>query len=437
MENNDQVNVLSLKKTLNNQFTVGKSRLKKFVQLAGIQLFPWIRIRSLQSTIRSLKSTMRVIKNQNSVLLMKQNDYRGQIPYDEVAGLLNWPELLDEMDWQNGFSELVRLLNLSINEENKGVNRSNCWVLLATKNLNQLLEHGYNNFKRTIGHNYFNFLVQKGDPQITSAESLFSEEILEKCKHAALATLHDPEFNANEPFSYYYFIYLLWEYVKRIDKDSLLERLQEPEEGNPILVSAGEKRMSQDLANSLIEYYSISEKVNFKQVKRVLEIGGGYGRNAHVILSLNPQAKVFLVDIMPALYIAQRYLSSVFRDRKVFQAISFTNFDEVRDEIESASIVFLLPHQLSLLPDNYVDVSMNISSFGEMNLEQIKSYYEQIDRVTRQWFYTKQWNSSKNPFDNLVLNKADYPRYENWKEVYSRDCVIQTEFFETLYQVNE
>lgn len=430
MENNDQVRVLSLKKALNFQFAVGKSRLKKIVKLAGIQMFPWLTIKSLQSKIRT-------IKNQNTVLLLKQKEYTGQVPYDEIAGLLNWPELLDEMENENGFNELVRLLNLSINEEHKGINRSNCWVLLAAKNLNQLLEHGYSNFKRTIGHNYFNFLVQKGDPQIKAAESLFSEDALAKCKSVALSMPNDPAFNANEQFSYYYFIYLIWEYVKRIDKDGLLQKLEEPKEGNPILVSSDGKQMSQDLANSLIEYYSISEGVNFKKVERVLEIGGGYGRNAHVILSLNPNAKVILVDIMPALYIAQRYLSSVFRDRKVFRARGFASFEEVRDEMEAASIIFLLPHQLSLLPDNYVDVSMNISSFGEMSLEQIKAYYAQIDRVTRQWFYTKQWNSSKNPFDNLVLNKSDYPTYENWKEIYSRDCVIQREFFETLYQVNE
>ncbi|WP_170131739.1 putative sugar O-methyltransferase [Aquicella lusitana] len=357
------------------------------------------------------------------------------IPIDEIAGLLNWPEVLDDVKRMNGFNELIRLFNLYANEKNSVSKSSNCWVLLAAKNCDQLLEHGYNNFKRTIGHNYFNFLVQKGDAQIQAVESLLSEDIIESCRNTALSIPHDPTFPANEQFSYNYFVLLLWEYAKKIDTKRYLDRLEEPREGNPLLVFSNGKSMSQDLANSLIEYYSIDNAISFKNINTVLEIGSGYGRNAHVILTLNPKARVVLVDIMPALYIAQRYLSSVFHDRNIFRARNFDSYEEVRDEIERASIVFLLPHQLTLLPDKQFDLCINISSFGEMNLDQIQWYFEQINRLGS-YFYMKQWDLSKNPFDGLVLHKNDYPCLENWQEIYSRNCAVQNEFFETLYQVN-
>ena len=193
--------------------------------------------------------------------------------------------------------------------------------------------------------------------------------------------------------------------------------------------------MSQDLANSLIEYYSINKHFSFKNVRTVLEIGGGYGRNAHVILSLNPHAKIVLVDILPGLYIAQRYLSSIFKDHKIFKARDFSSYDEVKTKIEEASIVFLLPHQLSLMPNKYFDLSMNISSLAEMNVEQIEWYFTQINRLTRQCFYTKQWDVSKNPFDGLELKKSDYPYPDNWQPIYSRNCAVQKAFHETLYAV--
>ena len=217
----------------------------------------------------------------------------------------------------------------------------------------------------------------------------------------------------------------------------LADSLSEPEEGNPILVSSGGQNASQDLANSLIEYYSMSEGVSFHQIKRVLEIGGGYGRNAYVILKNNPDIQVTLVDIPPALYIAQRYLSSVFKDRRVFKMRDFSSYEEVRSELESASIVFLMPHQLSLMPQGRFDLSMNVSSFGEMGLNQIKQYFEELERITSKYFYMKQWRLSKNVFDETELCENDYPYPGSWRKLYSRPCAIQTDFFEAMYKVGK
>ncbi len=444
---NDKSQALSIKKSLLYRLpfaSYAKKILRKLINL----LLP-------RPTTKQLKLSLEAVQKENLLLseivnafistvgnntniasALLGNSESCKIAVDEIAGLLNWPEILNENKRCNGFNELIRLHNMFSSSDDNIDHSSNCWVLLAAKNCDQLLEHGYNNFKRTIGHNYFNFLVQKGDSQILAVESLFPQTVIETCRQAAHAMPHDPTFNTQEQFSYFYFIFLLWEYVKKIDRKHYLEQLEEPSEGNPLLVSLNGKNMSQDLANSLIEYYSMSEAVNFSSVKKILEIGGGYGRNAHVILSLNPKARIFLVDILPAIYIAQRYLSSIFPHRKVFKARNFSSFANIQNEIEESSIIFLLPHQLALIPDDYFDLSINISSFGEMKLEQIGWYFSQINRITRGHFYMKQWDASQNPFDDLILKKSDYPCPEQWKEIYSRQCVIQTDFFETIYQVN-
>ena len=176
--------------------------------------------------------------------------------------------------------------------------------------------------------------------------------------------------------------------------------------------------MSQDLANSIIEYYSMSEVVSFNNMHTVLEIGAGYGRNAHVTLSLNSHIKMVLVDIFPALYISQQYLSSIFKKKKIFKAQKFSSYSDIKNEIDEADIIFLLPHQLEYFPDKFFDFTLNISSFGEMSLKQIHWYFRQINRLTRHYFYTKQWNVSKNPFDGLELTKNDYPYPATWKQIY-------------------
>ncbi len=385
--------------------------------------------------ITMLEDRVKALRQANKRLLHQQSASWG-VPLDEVAGLLNWPSLLNGVEISNGFHELVKMMSLFSSQESTVNSPSSCWMLLATKNCDQLLEYGYKNFKRTIAHNYFNFLVQKGDPQITAAEALFDAETLNQCQEAARAIPYDQNFAVQDQTSYFYFQYLLLAYVNRIDQHHYLNRLEEPTEGNPLTIIADGKRVSQDLANSLIEYYAMSEVVPFKNMKTVLEIGGGYGRNAFVLASLNPNMRIVMVDILPALYIAQRYLSSIFSDRKIFRARQFTSFKDVAKEMKAADIVFLLPHQLALLPDNYIDLTINISSFGEMGLEQIKWYFKEIDRITNQYFYMKQWDVSKNPFDNLTITKSDYPSYDHWHEIYQRNCVIQNEFFETLYKVN-
>jgi hypothetical protein len=143
-----------------------------------------------------------------------------------------------------------------------------------------------------------------------------------------------------------------------------------------------------------------------------------------------------MVDIPPALYIAQRYLSTVFPERSVFRVQDFSDFSKVRKSFEEAQLVFLMPHQLPLLPANLVDLVVNISSFGEMTEKQVKDYFFHIDRVGRGFFYCKQWKKSPNPFDKLELREHDYPVKPHWRTFYHRDCAVQTEFFEALYAID-
>jgi hypothetical protein len=55
--------------------------------------------------------------------------------------------------------------------------------------------------------------------------------------------------------------------------------------------------------------------------------------------------------------------------------------------LEQSSIVFLLPHQLAKMPDRQFDLTLNISCFGEMTLEQIDYCSTEIARVKRGHFY--------------------------------------------------
>jgi putative sugar O-methyltransferase len=227
---------------------------------------------------------------------------------------------------------------------------------------------------------------------------------------------------------------LLWTYVEKNDHDRLLERVTEPLEGGPIEVIRQDRLISQDLANSLLEYEAILHPdLDRREVKTILELGPGYGRTAHVFLTLQPGCKYVLVDIPPALFIAQRYLTAVFPERKTFTFRPFETFQEIQAEFDDSQIAFLTPNQMELLPDNSIDLFVNISSLHEMRMDQIRYYFGEIDRLTKKYFYFKQWKETTIPFENETIREADYPINDSWQLVYRQQCAVQHKFFEALY----
>jgi len=149
-----------------------------------------------------------------------------------------------------------------------------------------------------------------------------------------------------------------------------------------------------------------------------------------------PKCKYIIIDIPPALYVAQHYLTSVLSDKKIFNFRCFKNFNEIEQEFHDSNMVFLLPLQAELLPKKTVNLFINISSLHEMKMDQIYAYFRLIDNLTRGLFYTKQWLISRNPVDGITITSGDYPIPENWQQLYHRKAMVQSYFFEAMYAIN-
>jgi putative sugar O-methyltransferase len=211
-----------------------------------------------------------------------------------------------------------------------------------------------------------------------------------------------------------------------------MAKLEEPSVGSPAEIYSKGRRISQDIANSVIEYHSVMDAAA-GTIDTVYELGAGYGRTAYVFLMLGRVKKYGIVDIPPALFVSETYLSQVFPERRVFPFRRFRSYSEVREEFEAAEIAFLLPTQMELIPGGSADLFMNISSFGEMTLAQIEYYIAQVKRLLRVGghLYMKEWKESVNRPDRIVVRQEDYPVAE-WEKVFWRDSPVQTRFFEAL-----
>lgn len=320
---------------------------------------------------------------------------------------------------------------------------SNHWQNLNSRHLKHLHQFGIQYFKRSINKQYFDWgvrsiLYQQLSP-ILSELSQWNIRPLMESTFIDKISQYRPfnKFESLAKFIYRIYVAFLYDYVSRIDKLRILQNVSEPSLGSPLLIRYRNKLISQDLCNSVHEFYSITEKMNIDKVNRkieVAEIGAGYARLAYVFLKTVPQVNYCVIDIPPALYIAQTYLKNIFPREKMFFFRHFTNFKQIEKEYSLARIRFLMAHQIEYLPGDSLDLIINISSFQEIRRDQIENYFKQIDRLCKGYFYFKQEKNSGTP-DAGFIRENEYPIPVKWKKIYHHTHPIQRLFFEALYDL--
>jgi putative sugar O-methyltransferase len=317
------------------------------------------------------------------------------------------------------------------------------WVRLNAVHRQQLESSGFDNFKRTVNAKYF----QWGALGIVRHQlSVVVDWLRHPDRETLRATLLRPGSSLGSrpafidgPAAWLYktFVAMYADLLRRQDPLKLMERLEEPLAGNPVAIVHRGRRVSQDLCNSVHEFYSAfgadGGRAGAGDRLEVAELGAGYGRLAFAILSAAPGVSYTIIDIPPALYISQRYLTAVFPDVPTFRYRRWTAYDDVRVEFERARLRFLLPDQAELLPPQSVDMFLNVSSLHEMSRAQVERYFALIDRLCRGRVYTKQWRRSRAGVNGVVFGEHDYPVPARWRTVFHRHHPIQSMFFDALY----
>lgn len=312
------------------------------------------------------------------------------------------------------------------------------WVDFNNLRIKELLSFGYDKFKQTVANTYCMWLEESESPESIKPikhqlnfllSNLSKKEIANAKKFAhglPVFPYRTKDFNL--------ITLLLWQYVKNQGLGEELARLEEPQEGSPPGAINFEGRLiSQDIANSLLELDTIRQHTKQNPIKTILEIGAGYGRNAYVWLCLGGVKKYVIVDIPPALYISQRYLSNQFPKKRVFRYRNFKSFDEIENEYRQADLIFLMPWQFEMLPAHCVDLIYAIDSLNEMNIDIIKHYCKIFDNLGKKYFYMKTWKVWES--ENQKINRNDYPIPAEWKCLLNRECRVQTDYFEALYKL--
>jgi putative sugar O-methyltransferase len=214
----------------------------------------------------------------------------------------------------------------------------------------------------------------------------------------------------------------------------LLDRIAEPQLGRPIVVRYGGRALTEDLCHSVEEFGSIMSSLPAgMRLSRALELGAGYGRLAYVFAMARPDIQYHVVDIPPALYVSQRYLTTVLPNVPAFTFRTFTSYADVAEQMARAKIVFLEPQQLELLPDGYADLILTVSTLHEMRTDQVSHYLTLANRLCSGAFYSKQWRRFYNHLDEVTATRETYPIPAHWTKVFDRSPIVPRSFFEALY----
>jgi len=131
----------------------------------------------------------------------------------------------------------------------------------------------------------------------------------------------------------------------------------------------------------LMRIHNFSSKVDFQRVKSVVEIGGGFGANAHLLLTMFPSIRKYLyIDLPPMLYIGTQYLRHFFREQVIDYLrtrgkthVSFADNDD-------REIIAACPWQIGSL-EIEMDLFWNSASFQEMEASTISNYLSWLSRL--------------------------------------------------------
>jgi len=172
--------------------------------------------------------------------------------------------------------------------------------------------------------------------------------------------------------------------------------------------------------NDLLKNVFSSNKIN-----TIVEIGGGYGVLARIILN-NHNCKYLSIDLPEQNLLQSYYLNESIPNLKKYLYNDYMN--EKNNYVSNQSLennqVFILPPWAKFQDDFKVDLFINTRSMMEMKLETIKTYFDFIHKHINEngYFYTinRYQGNLKYNFPNLV----DYPYDKNWDVKLSKKAFI-------------
>jgi putative sugar O-methyltransferase len=161
-----------------------------------------------------------------------------------------------------------------------------------------------------------------------------------------------------------------------------LRNIRNREVGNPLSVRVDGEAICMDYLQAVLELGFIEPRMDLRAA-RVLEIGAGYGRTCHAMLSNHDLSEYWIVDLTNTLRISRAYLREVLNDAQ-YAKVRFVDLADIDQVAEAAGF----------------DLCINIHSFAEMNPQTVRDYLDLIDEKCTAFY-------AKNPVGKFLDKQLD------------------------------
>lgn len=148
-----------------------------------------------------------------------------------------------------------------------------------------------------------------------------------------------------------------------------LARIENRQVGDPFTVTYKGEDVCLDYLQAVLELEFITNSLELEGGS-ILEIGAGYGRTCHAILSHHDIEVYYILDLEPCLKLSRNYLRTVL------------------DEAQFSKIQFVSIENVHIIEAKQFGLCLNIDSFAEMETETVRYYLDYIARNCT-YFYVK------------------------------------------------
>jgi putative sugar O-methyltransferase len=176
--------------------------------------------------------------------------------------------------------------------------------------------------------------------------------------------------------------------ASNIDKIPYTNRVSESKVGNPIEQNEFNGRnFSRSFLNYLLGLNFLKQNVDTKNVKTVMEIGGGFGTLGEIFLGDERNEAFYInADIPPVGFVSSYYLQEVFGKENIadyndLKDLDILDIETLKEKYKGLNITSWQVPKLQ----GKIDLFVNFISFQEMEPEVVRNYCNYIDKLEPQY----------------------------------------------------
>ena len=163
----------------------------------------------------------------------------------------------------------------------------------------------------------------------------------------------------------------------------------------------------------------------------ILEIGGGFGSLARIIIN-DKKCKYFLIDLPEANLMSNYYLKNYFPEKKIFNYSDYK--DKLLEDVIQNYDIFILPPEILDKQNIKFDFIINSRSFMEMNKKIVKKYFNLIQSKVNRDGYFLNINRYLKSTVGEDIKFEEYPYDNLWNVEISKKSFLQDHIHFLLVQ---